>query len=449
MPHASALSRRDLLLRAGTLALGGLSFPDLLAARPASAPDTAVILFWMWGGPSHFETFDPKPEAPEGIRGPFRPIRTAVPGMQICELFPRIAQQAQRMTLVRSLHHALPNHNDGSIEVLTGKTPAKPDPTSTNFSEHPDFGMIASELRRRPGSPMPGYVGVPRVPFMVRPNYLGVSARGFDAGDPSAVPYAPANLSLAGDLAPSRVATRRSLKQRFDQMRGQLDRADTLHGRAFDLLTSPQVARAFDLSREDPRVRERYGRHLWGQSCLLARRLVEAGTVVVTVDALAPKSSGDRYFSWDDHINATTRWDLADAMRYRAPYMDQAVSALIDDLYTRGLDRKVMVVCVGEFGRTPRVVRDSGTGVTGRDHWPQAYCALVSGGGIRGGQLIGATNVRGEYPRERPLTPQDLLATLYQHLGVDARHIFSDAIGRPIPVLSEGTPIRELLPTRA
>lgn len=442
MNHQPPPTRRT-FLRAGTLALGGLTLPGVVAARPSSSPDTSVILFWMWGGPSHFETFDPKPEAPDGIRGPFRAVRTNVPGIQICELFPRIARQADRFALVRSLHHALPNHNDGSIDVLTGKTPARPDPTSTNVSEHPDFGMIAAELRQRNRS-MPGYVGVPRVPFMVRPNYLGLSARGFDAGDPSTAVYAPPNLALNRELTPDRLTARQSLKTSFDAFRRQLDESDTLHDKAFDILTSPDVARAFDLNREDPRLRDRYGRHLWGQSCLLARRLVEAGTVVVTVDALAPKIGNERYFSWDDHINPMTKWDLGDAMRYRAPFMDTAIAALIEDLHDRGLDRRVMVVCVGEFGRTPRVVRDAGTGVIGRDHWPQAFCALVAGGGVRGGQVIGSTNSRGEYPKERPLTPQDLLATLYRHLGIDPRHEFQDAVGRPIPTLADGTPIREL-----
>ena len=203
MRHQHPASRRT-FLRAGALALGGLALPELLAARPASPPDTAVIVFWMWGGPSHLETFDPKPDAPEGIRGPFRPVKTSVTGVQLCELFPRIARLAGRFALVRSLHHDLPNHNDGSIELLTGKTPARPDPTSTNSSEHPDYGMIAAELRAS-RSAMPGYVGVPRVPFMVRPNYLGVSARGFDAGDPSTTTYAPQNMALDQALTRDRL----------------------------------------------------------------------------------------------------------------------------------------------------------------------------------------------------------------------------------------------------
>jgi uncharacterized protein (DUF1501 family) len=208
------------------------------------------------------------------------------------------------------------------------------------------------------------------------------------------------------------------------------------------MLTSPKVASAFDLSREDPRLRDRYGRHLWGQSCLLARRLAEAGSSVITIDALAPSLS-ERYFSWDDHINVQTRWDLGEAMRHRAPYMDQALSALIEDVYARGLDRKVLVVAAGEFGRTPRLTHADG--LIGRDHWPAAQSALVSGGGLRMGQVIGATNRRGEHPVERPLTPKDLLATIYRHLGIDHRAEFRDLSGRPIRILPEGEPIGELI----
>jgi uncharacterized protein (DUF1501 family) len=208
------------------------------------------------------------------------------------------------------------------------------------------------------------------------------------------------------------------------------------------MLVNPRVATAFDLSREDPRLRDRYGRHLWGQSCLLARRLAEAGAAVITIDALAPTLS-DRYFSWDDHINVQTRWDLADAMRRRAPFLDQALSALIEDIASRGLDRRVLVVAVGEFGRTPRLVRADG--LSGRDHWPDAQSALVAGGSLRMGQVIGATNRRGEYPVERPLTPKDLLATIYRHLGIDPRVEFRDFAGRPVPILPDGEPIRELI----
>jgi hypothetical protein len=444
------LPRRE-FLRAGALALGGLTLSELLAARAAAgkgAADTTVILFWMWGGPSQLETWDLKPQAPSEYRGPFQPIATTVPGMEICELFPLQARQAHRFSLIRSLHHEMAAHNDGSIELLTGKTPSQPDPTSTAFSEHPDFGMIASRARGTRADGLPQYVGIPRQPFMTRPQYLGASHAAFATGDPSAKTYAPPNLTLSAGVDGSRLGDRRHLVSQFDRLRRDLDLHGTLHGidafraQALEMLVNPSIATAFDMSQESDSTRDRYGRHLWGQSCLLARRLAEAGTAVITIDALAPTLS-DRYFSWDDHINPTTRWDLVDAMRYRAPFMDQGLSALIDDLFTRGLDRKVLVVACGEFGRTPRLVNYSG--LTGRDHWPQAMSALISGGGLQMGQVIGATNSKAEYPSEQPLTPRDLLATMYRHLGVDPQIELADFFGRPVRILSDGDPIRGLI----
>jgi uncharacterized protein (DUF1501 family) len=203
------------------------------------------------------------------------------------------------------------------------------------------------------------------------------------------------------------------------------------------------VADAFALDQEKPAARDRYGRHLWGQSCLLARRLAEAGVSVITVDALTPEPGNPIYFSWDDHANPATGWNLEGAMRMRGPYMDQALSALIEDLYDRGLDKKVLVVAVGEFGRTPRLA--SPQGVLGRDHWPSAQSALLSGGGLRMGQVVGATTSKAEYPVERPLSPQDLLATMYRHLGIDWAATIDDFAGRPQHILSTGAPIRELV----
>jgi uncharacterized protein (DUF1501 family) len=443
------LSRRD-FLRVGALALGGLTLPDLLAARAesASAPDTSVILFWMWGGPSHLETYDLKPDAPTEYRGPFRPIRTTVPGLDVCELFPLQARLGERLALVRSLHHTMSSHNDGSIEMLTGKTPAKADPTSTAFSEHPDFGMVAGKVRGARPDGLPPYVGIPTTPFMTRPAYLGLGCKGFHAGNPASPSYAPPGLALAGGVTADVFADRRQLLADLDRVRrdidrqGMIDGADRIQAAALHMLTNPQTARAFDVAKESPRLRDRYGRHLWGQSCLLARRLAEAGAAVVTIDALAPEQGKPVYFSWDDHASAQPSWDLEKGMRWRAPFLDQALSALIEDIYDRGLDRKVLVVAMGEFGRTPRLSRANGC--LGRDHWPDAMCALVSGGGLRTGQVVGATNSKGEYPKERPLTPKDLLATMYRHLGIDWRHEFKDHSGRPIPILNEGEPIREL-----
>jgi hypothetical protein len=450
-PRCPGPPSRRTFLRAGTLALGGLSLPQLLAAREAagrSATDTAVILFWMWGGPSHLETYDLKPDAPDEYRGPFRPVRTSVPGLDICELLPRHARLAHRFSLVRSLHHTMSSHNDGSIEVLTGKTPAKADPTSTALSDHPDFGMVASRVRGQRPDGLPQYVGIPQTPFMTRPAYLGLGCKGFHAGNPAVPNYSPPNLRLAGGVTPDRLADRRGLLSGFDALRRDLDQTgafdgtDRLRTAALSVLTSPAMARAFDLSAEDPRLRDRYGRHLWGQSCLLARRLAEAGAAVVTIDALAPELGKPLYFSWDDHANAQPGWDMVKGMHWRAPHLDQALTALIEDVYDRGLDRKILIVACGEFGRTPRLSRANGC--LGRDHWPDAMCALVSGGGLRTGQVVGSTNAKGEYPKDRPLTPKDLLATVYRHLGIDPRQEFKDFSGRPIPVLGEGQPIAEL-----
>jgi hypothetical protein len=443
------MSRRA-FVRLGALALGGLHWPALLRAdgTPRSR-STSVILFWMWGGPSQFETFDPKPSAPPEYRGPFRPIRTAVPGMDLCELFPRLASQGRRLALIRSLHHTMASHNDGSIEVLTGKTPAVADPTSTARSDHPDFGMIASRMRGLHTNGLPQYVGIPSQPFMTRPMYLGLQHQGFAAGDPSAAGYAPPNLALRGGVTIEQFGERRDLLSQLDQIRrhvdveGRLEGTDRLRSAAFQLLANPQIAAAFDIGREPPNLRDRYGRHLWGQSCLLARRLAEAGAGVITIDALAPERGRPVYFSWDDHANAQPGWDLAEGMRWRAPFMDQALSALIEDIHQRGLDRDILVLALGEFGRTPRLTTNSGN--LGRDHWPQAMCALAAGGGWRVGQVVGATNSRGEFPSVRPLTPQDLLASVYHHLGIDSRHEFHDFSGRPMPILTGGQAIRELV----
>jgi hypothetical protein len=419
------------------------------AASGVSPPDTSVILFWMWGGPSQLETWDCKPDAPSEYRGPLRPIRTTVPGMDICEVFPLQARLGQRISLVRSLHHRMSSHNDGSIELLTGKTPAKEDPTSTAKSDHPDFGMIASRLRGARGGGLPAYVGIPRVPFMVQPAYLGMTHSGFAAGNPSVPDFKPPNLSLDAGIDGARLGDRRSLVAQLDRYRrgydlhGALEATDQFRGQAFQLLTSAAVADAFALDKEKPATRDRYGRHLWGQSCLLARRLAEAGASVITIDALSPVPSNPIYFSWDDHANPATGWHLEGAMRWRGPFMDQGLSALIEDIYDRGLDRKIMVVAAGEFGRTPRLATPQG--VLGRDHWPSAQAALVSGGGLRVGQVIGATTSKAEYPVERPLSPQDLLATIYRHLGIDYRGALVDFAGRPVPILSAGEPIRELI----
>jgi len=239
------------------------------------------------------------------------------------------------------------------------------------------------------------------------------------------------------------------LLAQFDNFRrtaepsGSMDGIDQFHRQAFDLLTSRRVAEAFDLNQEPMALRERYGRTLWGQSCLLARRLAEAGAGVISIDALAPKAGMPLYFSWDDHANAQPGWDMTTGMRLRAADMDPAMTALIEDIHERGLQQKIAVVAVGEFGRTPRI--GQANGCIGRDHWPQAYSALVAGGGWQTGQVIGKTSSNADHPVERPLTPQDLLATMYRHLGIDPESSLLDFGGRPTPILSTGKAIDELL----
>lgn len=426
--------------------------PDLLRLRamsPSGQSDTSVILFWMWGGPSQFETYDMKPDAPSDYRGPLRPIRTNVVGLQICEYLPLQAKIADKFSLIRSLHHTMTAHNDGSIEMLTGKTPVVPDLTSQAKSLHPDFGMIASRMRGPRADGLPHYVGVPKTPFMTQVNYLGVAHQGYETGDPAREHFAPTNLRLVTGIDQERLQDRRALLRQFDTMRNHgdatMDQLDPYRAAAFQILTSDRVANAFDIGQESSDLRDRYGRHRWGQSCLLARRLAEAGVAVINVDATAPNDT-TKHFSWDDHAPA---FHLDYAQRERLPQMDQALATLILDLEQRGLSERVMVIACGEFGRTPKLTHSptnfSGQIGLGRDHWPFAFSALIAGGGLRMGQVVGRTNAKGEYPIEDPVTPQDLLATVYRHLGIDYQHALIDFAGRPVPILPSGRPIAQLI----
>jgi uncharacterized protein (DUF1501 family) len=443
------LSRRA-FLQAGSLAIGGLTLPGLLAARAAAGnatANTSVILLYLSGGPSHLETYDLRPEAPIEYRSIFQPIATNVPGIEICELFPKQAKLADKFTLVRSLNHTVDIHSDGGIEVLCGKRNRVLDPLSQSKSEHPDFGSVASKVRGLGPDAIPPYVGIPSGPYMTRPAYLGMHHAAFNSGNPEAPNYRPPQLSISAEKA-ALLDNRKQLLAELDRYRRENDPSEKLKSTdefrslAYELLTSPKAAAAFDLSKEDDQLRDRYGRHAWGQGCLLARRLAEAGTAVISVTINTPKN-GPEFTNWDDHImNAGRPGHFGDYMRTRLPYMDECLSALIEDIYDRGLDKQILVVAMGEFGRTPRLSHNAQG--TGRNHWPQAYSALLSGGGLKMGQTIGATNSKGEFPTERPYSPQDLLATLYRHLGIDPLATFPDATGRPLRILDEGRPIREL-----
>ena len=444
------LPRRE-LLRLGTLAVGGLTFPRLLQARAESGQataDTSVILLYMHGGPSQLETYDLKPNAPSDYRSIYRPIATTVPGMEICEHFPLQAKLAERFSLVRSLNHDVGIHSDGGIVVLTGKRPSKLDPTSSSKSEHPDLGHVASRIRGLGPNGVPPYVGIPQKPYMTLPTYLGTHHAAFETGEPSAENYTPPQLALTAGRAPNWLDDRRGLLRQLDRMKaaadasGAMGAGDRFRDLAFEMLTSAKVADAFDVRREDPKLRERYGHNFFGQGCLLARRLAEAGAAVVNVYINTPKAGLD-FTNWDDHIsNAGRPGHFGQYMTPRLQYFDQAVSALIEDVHARGQERRILIVAMGEFGRTPRISQNA-TG-TGRDHWPQAYTALVAGGGLRSGQVVGATNARAEYPTEKPYSPQDLLGVIYRHLRIDPHQPFQDHSGRPIAILPEGRPIPEL-----
>ena len=334
------VDRRE-FLQIGALALGGLSTAEVLAARARAgqqSPDTSVILVYLNGGPSQLETYDLKPDAPSETRSQFRPIPTIVPGMDLCEHFPRQAKIADKFSLVRSLHHDVGIHSDGGITVLTGKRPVKLDPTSQSKSQHPDYGMVASRGLGLHRDFLPRYVSIPQKHGMTRPTYLGVAHNPLVVGDPSSPSYRPPVLKTATGSAGRKLEQRRALLGQLDRLRGDLDQDGSMSGIdefrrvAMRMLTSDKMVRAFDIAREPDALRDRYGRHLWGQSCLLARRLAEAGTSAISIIFNTPKT-GQEFTNWDDHAGATPGrpGHFAKYMKVRLPYMDEALSALIED----------------------------------------------------------------------------------------------------------------------
>lgn len=466
MARVKHTNRRQ-VLRAGLAGFTNLTLSGLYRARAASpatpqSSETAIILVWLRGGQSHLDTFDMKPLAPLEYRGPFSPVDTNVPGLQITELYPRLAQCADRYALLRSVAHDAGGHPAGSLRVLGGD-PATADKQTPTY---PDWMSIASLLRHNPAQDLPNYVAINPVDrydaFQIAgPAYLGPSYEPFKVtGDPDKPEFAVPNVGLSDQDATQRLQDRSELRRNIDRMRRDIDQSglmkalDSFDAQALRLLASPQAARAFDLSQEPDRLRDRYGRNRWGQQCLMARRLVEAGVDIVTTEFDGPLCG--RVANWDDHA---VNHHVFDANAYRAPFFDQAISALIEDIYQRGLDRRVMVVVTGEFGRTPRIshVASSGGGVAsapkgtvqpGRDHWPRANTMLFAGGGIRTGQVIGATDARGEDPVSRRVTPYDFLMTIFRHLGFDPVQLaLRNFAGRRNPIFSKGDPIPELTRT--
>ncbi|RLS36243.1 MAG: DUF1501 domain-containing protein [Planctomycetota bacterium] len=441
---------------------GGLSLADLFRVRDAQASetpadDTAVIFVWLPGGPPHLETYDMKPEAPAEFRGAFRPIGTNVPGMDVCELLPLHARCADRYSIIRSISHDFADHGGGHKRFLTGRAPKEP----TGFvNDFPMAGSFVSRFRPPQIRGLPSYTalvdgGRAHVDtFSFGAAYLGTSHTPFIVdGDPSTATFGVPSLSMPEGME-RRLADRAGLSKSLDRLRRDLDSGsglrarDTFDAKAIEILTSTAAHNAFDLSRESDAVRDRYGRHRFGQRALLARRLVEAGTTFVTVVMEHPggEMPHNCCYNWDSHA---VNCHIFDDAKWRMPFYDQAVTALVDDLYDRGLDKRVLLVVTGEFGRTPRIENQVGTQTKvrqpGRDHWPGAQSVLVAGGGLRTGQVIGSTDSRGGYPKDRPLSPNDLWATVYSHLGIDQELSVPDLAGRPMPILPFGEPIRELL----
>jgi hypothetical protein len=458
------LSRRE-LLRIGSASLVGVSLPGLLqAAVNGKARAKSMILFFLEGGPAHQDLWDMKPEAPEEIRGEFRPIDTTVPGLQFCEHLPLLARQAHHLTLVRSVHHSIGDHNAGVYFSLTGKEPLAGGrlitaPAPENF---PPFGAVLSKLRPT-GRALPEFVHIPdwmsnNGSFLPGQDagFLGSQFEPFVTGDPSLPGYKVPGLELPRELSLDRVGRRRALLDAVDRTLGEGGAVEGLgihYRKAFSLIASPEARRAFDLTREPQRVRERYGLdptnnralearkfgglpHL-GQCLLLARRLIEAGVRLVTV------CTGARYDqAWDTH-----RDHFPLLKRSLLPMFDRGFSALLDDLHERSLLDETLVVAMGEFGRTPKVgqiTSSAGADKGGRDHWPYCYTVMFAGGGMPAGAIHGASDAEAAHPARDPVTPQDVSATIYQALGICPDTVIRDPFDRP-HFLSTGAPIKALV----
>lgn len=450
--YCDQIERRH-FLQLGAAGAASLSLPSILKAKEAwaerngtSRKDTSCILIWLDGGPSHLDMYDMKPEAPAEYRGLWKPIPTNVSGIQVTELFPRQARLADKFSIVRSLHHDNGDHFTAAHWMLTGRAGGVSG--ASTGGRHPGVGAVAARLRGPRRAGIPAYVSVPYAmsiglrPGYFDPQYLGSRFRPFETeGDPNDPAFQVQNLGAVGGLSLPMLEDRRSLLGRFDNVRRSIDRSgmmetiDRFQQEAYEMVVGPAARKAFAIGEENPRLRDEYGRHSWGQSVLLARRLVEAGATFVTC----------HIGGWDHH------WNLKAALESQLPIVDAAVSALLRDLDARGLLEKTLVVMCGEFSRTPRM-NDGGNGgapmsmgTPGRDHWGAAMFAFLAGGGIRNGQIVGATDRLGERPKDKPYRPENLLATIYQVLGIDPTLQFVDHAGRPTSILDDTRPIAELL----
>lgn len=447
------LSRRN-LLRVGGLGMLGLNMPAILRAseQTSALPVRAkqVIFLFQWGGPSHVDTFDMKPDAPSEIRGPIRPISSVVPGLPVCEHLPEMAKRMDRVTLIRSMTHNMKNHNSAGYYALTGHAPPSDDQRLRDSLDlWPGYGSIVDKLAPNQsvlptsvsypytiadGSITPGqhasFLGKRHDPFLFKT-------------DPNAADFRLPELTLPKGLELDRMQRRRSLQQLVDQQARLLDRSieakgfDDYYEKAIAMLTSDQVRAAFDIQSEPQSLRDRYGRTTYGQGCLLARRLVEAGVKFVTV--YFSSSIGGRHVNdggWDTHgFDNTRMFQIVD--KYQHPLTDQTLPTLLDDLDERGLLDETLVVWMGEFGRTPKINNNFS-----RDHWPQCYTTLLAGGGVKRGYVHGASDANGMYPDKHPVSPEDLAATIYSLMGIDPSTEIYDRANRPLVIA--GKPVTDI-----
>ena len=424
-------SRRS-FLQLGALAVGGLTLPDYLRLRAAtnsSAPRKSVILIWQAGGPSHIDMYDLKPNAPAEVRGEFKPIDTNVPGIQICEHLPHEAKIMDKLAVVRSAFHTNAGHGMGSQWMMTGYQAT----IEVSDNIYPSMGSVVAKMRGANEPGLPAYVTLPRHTPFSKAAYIGASYNPFTPdSDPNQPGFQVRNLKLPGRIDPARLDRRKELLKDLDTIRRDVDAKgdiaglDTFYRDAMEMVTDTKAQKAFDVNKEAPGLRDRYGRNDLGQSCLLARRLVEAGVTFVTIQAGG---------GWDTHGN-----NFSELKTKLLPKFDQAIAALVNDIHDRGMQDEVLVMAMGEFGRTPKINKDAG-----RDHWPGAMSVVFAGGGLKMGQAIGTTNATAEYPTSKPYTPGCVLSTMYSVLGIDPKHVFLDHGQRPMPILSEGEPIKELV----
>jgi hypothetical protein len=425
------ISRRT-MLQVGALAGTGLALPDLLRLRAIATGSEAskqrsAILVYLQGGPSHFETFDPKPEAPLEIRGPYSPIATSVAGVQISETLPQLAALAHRYSLIRSCCHDNSGHGGGTRYVQTGYKSASLENELPH--DYPAVGSIVAKVRGPMHGGLPTYIHVPNGDDGGA-KYLGNAFDAFSVYSNGK----PVGMEMKARLSLDRLEDRRTLKTSLDRLARQgekrqaMDSIDELERQALEMLSSTAAHEAFDVSKETAATKERYGNHEFGKCLLLARRFIEAGAGFVSV----------RVGSWDHHGNAGGT--VTSGVKDNNVPLDQSLSALISDLHERGLSESTVLWCWGEFGRSPRINK-----FVGRDHWPQAMSVLMSGGGIKPGIVVGATNKKGENPIDRALSPSEVLATVYRQLGIDTQRQFVNTAGRPISILASGEPIAELV----